>query len=1128
MLFGLMFFASNEDSLRGDKYRVLIESARFADRHGFASVWLPERHFTPLGGAYPNPAVLHAALARETRSIALRAGSVVLPLHDPIRIAEEWSVVDNLSGGRVGISFAAGWNPDDFAFFPERYPDRRDEMFRGIETVRALWRGQPVAVRSGSGKPVEVRIYPTPVQRELPVWCTAAGSPETFVRAGEIGAGLLTHLLDQGVEDLAGKIALYRAARARRGHGPGQVAVMLHTFVGESLPQVREAVRGPYCEYLKSNAPLLQSLARSRGHDFDVTALSAADLDQLAGFLFERFATARGLIGTPEVCLDLLRELAAAGVDEVACLLDFGPSTELILEHLPFLARLRDAWEAAESRPAAAWPDRLAAVRAACGEEIAGAEVYARLRHHGFEGYEIGGEDRVIERLWRRDGEALARLALPPSWLAVSAAGALPPALLETCFQVLAATVPGVEGTEGMPLLAVGLGRLQVHRRPGAEVWLHALLHPGGAEGTSFTGDVQLLDDRGLAAEALGVRLASPRSARPVDAPPQWLYEVVWKEAPAAFGERPAEPAPAAWLILADAGGVGLRLAERLGEGGATCRVWAGEGAGPGLRAWLQGELAHAAGIVHLASLDAEAGLDRGLAGALDLIQALAGLEEEPPPVWWVTRGAQGPGAETVHPGQAPLWGLGQAAAAEHPRLRACMVDLDPGWSPGEAAGQLLLSLRDPARREWIALRREGRRVARLRRAAALPAASPVRFRRDATYLITGGLGGLGAAVAVWMAERGAGRLLLTRRGAVTGRDHSLLERLRGLGTEAVGLQADAACAGRMSAVLADSAAAGPPLRGVFHLAGGLDDVPLARSDGERFARAGAAKIEGAWLLHRLTRELPIEHFVLFSSAAALLCPPGQGAYAAANSFLDALARHRRGAGLPALSIGWGPWSGIGFAGTPYGRHAHAALARHGIAAIPPERGLALLDLLLQQEKPHLVAAAIDWRLAARTAAVRLPLVAELLPEELPESEEAPASPLRDALLGSAPARRREILLATLERELGAVLKLPAETRLDPEQGFFDLGMDSLMTLELRDRLQACCGCPLPSTLAFQYSSLGALAGRLEEILLGQDSPARGGEEVRATPPPSVDDVRQLSESELAALIDNELDALAR
>src|SRR5262249_17448319 len=156
----------------------------------------------------------HAALARETKQIRLRAGSVVLPLHDPLRIAEEWAVVDNLSGGRVEVSFAPGWNPGDFAFFPDRYERRYDVLYQGLDVVRRLWRGECVDATDGAGKPICVRTYPTPVQKELPCWITVAGSERSFQQAGQVGADLLTHLFDQDVDTLARRVKLYRQARS--------------------------------------------------------------------------------------------------------------------------------------------------------------------------------------------------------------------------------------------------------------------------------------------------------------------------------------------------------------------------------------------------------------------------------------------------------------------------------------------------------------------------------------------------------------------------------------------------------------------------------------------------------------------------------------------------------------------------------------------------------------------------------------------------------------------------------------------------------------------------------------------------------------------------------------------------
>ena len=259
MDFSLFYFAADAGDGGGNKYRLLLDGARFADENGFAAVWTPERHFHSFGGLYPNPAVTGAAVSAITKRVQIRAGSVVLPLHDPIRVAEEWAVVDNLSGGRVGLSFASGWHANDFALMPANFKDRRDVMLRGIDTFRRLWRGEAVRAVSGAGADIDLRIYPAPVRREPPLWLTAAGNIETFRTAGQMGANLLTNLLGQTAEDLTEKIAAYRQARLEAGHaGPGHVTVMLHTFVGPDLETVRDRVRGPFLEYLRTSTDLLR------------------------------------------------------------------------------------------------------------------------------------------------------------------------------------------------------------------------------------------------------------------------------------------------------------------------------------------------------------------------------------------------------------------------------------------------------------------------------------------------------------------------------------------------------------------------------------------------------------------------------------------------------------------------------------------------------------------------------------------------------------------------------------------------------------------------------------------------------------------------------------------------------
>ncbi|MEY3404170.1 MAG: hypothetical protein RLZZ86_3792, partial [Cyanobacteriota bacterium] len=263
--FSLFYFSSHERNQdAGEKYRLLLEGAKFADAHGFKAVWTPERHFHAFGGLFPNPVVSSAAIATITKDIQIRAGSCVSPLHNTIRLAEDWSLVDNLSNGRVGISFAAGWQPNDFALYPDRFANRKEIMFEQIEEVQALWRGESLELPNGKGERCFVQTLPRPIQPTLPIWITAAGNPETFREAGAKGFNILTHLLGQSLEELATKIAIYRQAYTENGHtGEGIVSLMIHTYVGESKEKVKELVRQPMRQYLASSLDLIKLAAWS-------------------------------------------------------------------------------------------------------------------------------------------------------------------------------------------------------------------------------------------------------------------------------------------------------------------------------------------------------------------------------------------------------------------------------------------------------------------------------------------------------------------------------------------------------------------------------------------------------------------------------------------------------------------------------------------------------------------------------------------------------------------------------------------------------------------------------------------------------------------------------------------------
>jgi len=336
MQFSLFFFTAKWPGTPGDHYRLLRESTQFADRAGFAAVWTPERHFSAFGGLYPNPSVTSAALATITERIGLRAGSVVLPLQNLLRVAEEWSVVDNLSRGRVGVSFASGWHVNDFVLSPHTYERRRELMYESIETVRALWRGETIRLPNGQGREVEVAIYPKPYQADIPIWLTAQ-SEGTFRKAGEMGANLLTNMNYQSVETLGERIGMYRRACAAHPATPrGHVTLMVHTFVGDQ-PAIDTQAKPAYAEYILTNLDLQSERAKGLGLSIDATE---EDKRFIVSRAVDRMIGNVGLIGTPERCVQQARRFQDAGVDEIACLIDFGIDFDAVMSSLEQVAQL--------------------------------------------------------------------------------------------------------------------------------------------------------------------------------------------------------------------------------------------------------------------------------------------------------------------------------------------------------------------------------------------------------------------------------------------------------------------------------------------------------------------------------------------------------------------------------------------------------------------------------------------------------------------------------------------------------------------------------------------------------------------------------------------------------------------
>lgn len=331
--FSLYFFSGNvQDPHR--QYQTLLDYARLADDWGFHAIWIPERHMHSFGGIFPNPSVLAAAIAAVTRKIGIRAGSIVLPLHHPLRVVEEWAVVDQLSRGRVGLGVASGWKPEDFVLSSTPFADRHSATVNSLQTIRRLWSGEEVSFKA-DGTTVAGRAYPPPYQSAPPLWLTGAGSQATFRLAGELGTGILTHLLGQDLEQLAGKIQIYRDSFRESGPMGPRVTVLLHTFLGENDEQVKSVVKEPFLNYLDN------FLALTAPSGSESTPLSRPDRQDLLEVAFARYFETSAFLGTPAKCRNLAERLAAIGVDEFACLIDFVPQPDLVRASLEILRNLQ-------------------------------------------------------------------------------------------------------------------------------------------------------------------------------------------------------------------------------------------------------------------------------------------------------------------------------------------------------------------------------------------------------------------------------------------------------------------------------------------------------------------------------------------------------------------------------------------------------------------------------------------------------------------------------------------------------------------------------------------------------------------------------------------------------------------
>ncbi len=678
-------------------------------------------------------------------------------------------------------------------------------------------------------------------------------------------------------------------------------------------------------------------------------------------------------------------------------------------------------------------------------EEIPPDELYRRLAARGLD---YGPTFRVIEQVWRHNSEALGRVGLSSLLKHESDAYRIHPAILDSAMQVLAASDPATGTDRYVP---VGCRRVRLYRpspTAGGSLWSHVVRLPATPGAREVEADVRLLDGSGHAiAELQGLRLARVGAAA---LPPQdtWLYKVRWRQIEWPIKRPPEPPAGAAsnrWLVVGEDGEVDA-IARQLEAQGQECRTTCAENSP--LR-----------GVIYLASA--------GPASLLPLVQRLAasgGLLGSPR-LWIVTRGAQPVlASDPINVSHAPVWGLGRTIGFELPDLKCTLVDLDPALGADRAAALLYRELEVNDDEDQIAIRGENRWVPRLARVTSCPAARAESLRGDATYLIAGGLGGLGLAVAAWMIEQGARHLVLVGRRAPSTNATALIQKMGEAGGDISVMSADVSVAADVDALFERIRADMPPLRGLVHAAGVLDNAPLVDLDADRLAKVLAPKVDGGWNLHHASVRERLDFFVLFSSAVSVLGSPGQGNYAAANSYLDALAQFRRRAGLPALSINWGPWVDIGLvaSGDFLPASAKSTGGAQGVKGITPQRGLDALGRALLEEDPQLTVLPFDIAslLELYPTAARMPFFAEVGGRDTHVSR-----------LYARPRLQQEYVAPRNDVERKLVGLWQQTLRIDRvgiRDSFFELGGDSVLAAQIVTAAHKTFGVRIDLREAFQ------------------------------------------------------------
>jgi NAD(P)-dependent dehydrogenase (short-subunit alcohol dehydrogenase family)/acyl carrier protein len=823
-------------------------------------------------------------------------------------------------------------------------------------------------------------------------------------------------------------------------------------------------------------------------------------------------------------------------------------------------------------------PVDLKALQSRCITEVFPEVFYERLQNNGL-GY--GPMFQAIQQAWTSGkGESLGKLKLADELLSDWDDYHLHPVLLDASWQTTALALTVETNETYVPL---NIGYMRFYQSPEPDMWCYARAAQDNESGQItlkiekiqlFTTDGQLVADvRNFLLKKIDIATILPGR---FDKWKNWLYEVNWIPQEKKSDESLIISKPGHWLIFADQQGIGQNLAELLKKRSHVCTlVFRGETyeqingyefkvnpQNPDDFEKLFTQLNQGAGkesaelpvrsIVHLWSADASAtekmtledlniATSNGCLSVLHLTQTLLKAEfPKFPALWLVTQNSQAVDPDpddnndsaakdknsNLSISQSPLWGMGRVISLEYPELLAGMIDLDCGES-ADVVTDLFDEIKSPDTENHIAFRDGQRFVARLEQAQAPTVTETkeetVTIESAATYLITGGLGGLGLKVAQWLVDQGAEHLVLIGRRGIADKNETAKEfvaQMQKQGVEIVVAKTDVANQAAMTEMMEMIRASLPPLKGVVHTAGLIDDGILQQLSRDRFTKVMAPKVEGAWNLHILTQECSLDFFVCFSSMTSLLGGHGQANYAAANAFMDTLAHYRKASGLPATSINWGPWAEVGITAGLLDAASQARMSRV-IKFITPDQGLQIMEQILSMNITQVGAMSVNWSsFMQQFPANKTPSLFSVQAQV--KTRPKKRSDILQKLKTASIDEYQDILIHYLQTELAKVLRLKSSHLPDPGKRFFEMGMDSLMAMELWNMLAFDLEINFPKTLFLEIPNIEELAEYLFKKMWGQESAQESDkdtEEIENLP-----DFDDLDNEDLQKLLDQEFE----